>query len=153
MYSVPSAHIVTLPSADISALQTFDSYLMSAITKITNSALSVIQLCQLHSAHGGLGVRTLLSRATHAFLYSAVSTLLLQNHILSLASFFIHFFPVFYNVQLIRSSFFNSGRINSKRSDIAIASRGKNLLRFDRDITMIMVSPFLLPRDAVHPRY
>ena len=103
----------------------------------------------MHSAHGGLGVRTVLSHATDAFLYSAVSTLLLQNHILSLASFFIHFSQFFYNVQLIRSSFFNSGRINSKRSDIAIASRGKNLLRFDRDITMIMVSPFLLPRDAI----
>jgi len=67
--------------------------------------------------------------------------------------FYSFFSQFFYNVQLIRSSFFNSGRINSKRSDIAIASRGKNLLRFDRDITMIMVSPFLLPRDAVHPRY
>ena len=45
------------PSADNPALQTFDSHLTSAVSKITNSALSDIQWLQasMRIAHGGLG--------------------------------------------------------------------------------------------------
>jgi len=63
------------------ALQTFDSHLRSAISKVTNSALSDIQW--LHAsmpvAHGGLGVRRVSSLAIPAFLASAASTLPLQD--------------------------------------------------------------------------
>ena len=65
------------PSADNHALQTFDSHLRSAISKITNSALSDIQWLQasIPVAHGGLGVRRVSSLAIPAFLASAASTL------------------------------------------------------------------------------
>jgi len=75
------------PSADNPAVQTFDSYLRSAISKITNSALSDIQWLQASTpiANGGLGVRRVSSLAIpDAFLASAASTLPLQDDILSL---------------------------------------------------------------------
>ena len=84
---MPLTHLLCCsPSADNPALQTFDSYLRSAISKITNSALSDIQC--LHAfmpiAHGGLGVRRVSSLGIPAFLASAASTLPLQDDIISL---------------------------------------------------------------------
>ena len=75
-----------LPSVDNPALQRFDELLRSAVGRITNSALSDIQLLQasLPIKLGGLGVRRVTSLAIPAYLASAASTRTLQDHILAL---------------------------------------------------------------------
>jgi hypothetical protein len=74
------------PSANNPALQTFDNHLNSAVSNITNSALSNTQWLQasLPIKHGGLGVRRVSSLAIPAYLASAASTLPLQEQILGL---------------------------------------------------------------------
>ena len=69
------------PSANNPALQTFDNHLNSAVSNITNSALSNTQWLQasLPIKHGGLGVRRVSSLAIPAYLASAASTLPFKN--------------------------------------------------------------------------
>jgi len=71
------------PSYEHPALQTFDDLLKSALQRITNSDLSVIQWLQasLPIKDGGLGVRRVSSLALSAFLASAASTQSLQARI------------------------------------------------------------------------
>ena len=73
------------PSVDHVALDKFDNLLRSAIGRITNCDLSDSQWLQatLTIKEGGLGVRRVASLALPAFLASAVSSLPLQDAILS----------------------------------------------------------------------
>ena len=66
----------------------FDELLRSAVSLISNSALSDDQWLQasLPIKDGGLGVRRVSSLATPAFLASAASTLPLQSRILAACS-------------------------------------------------------------------
>jgi len=67
------------------ALEKFDCLLRSGLGDITNSNLSDLQWIQasLPVKDGGLGIRRVASLAPSAFMASAASTLVLQDHILA----------------------------------------------------------------------